>query len=200
MDNSYKQYRTYSTKSPIKFVNSFSSTMTYGNNALGRVQSLITRNEQLIQQISKIKQENQELKEINRSLNNRYLLKHKLQNDKSTQTDDQCIESTILVESFERVDITSATREKNEDTSIFEYCTPRKGFDDFISIDEVKRSPAQERVLKVLSDNCKISSNRSDFRSKREVRRPISYKEPNLHAKVRKGFKFFKFQDENKPN
>ncbi len=67
------------------------------------------------------------------------------------------------------------------------------------SASKIMRSPSsvqQEEAKRVsINDNDTVSSDLfTDERPSRRVRKPVTYKEPSLSAKVRKGFEFFKFE------
>jgi hypothetical protein len=55
-------------------------------------------------------------------------------------------------------------------------------------------SPSQERVTNSIISKINFETqSRRVIDTPRSTRKPISYKEPSLRVKVRKGFKFFKF-------
>lgn len=65
-----------------------------------------------------------------------------------------------------------------------------------------KVSPSQIRVKETLSARIMEEEERTNNhaalgRTPRSVRKPVTYKEPSLRVKVRKGFEFFKFTERN---
>lgn len=67
-----------------------------------------------------------------------------------------------------------------------EYETPKRNMSESFN---TKTSP--QRITEILS--LKLTEEGTEKRTQRSVKKPISYKEPSLHVKVRKGFQFFKF-------
>lgn len=63
-----------------------------------------------------------------------------------------------------------------------------------------KISPSQMRIKEMLSTRIKEdledSTTSKLLRTPRSVRKPVTYKEPSLRVKVRKGFQFFTFSEE----
>jgi hypothetical protein len=62
-----------------------------------------------------------------------------------------------------------------------------------------KISPSQVRIKELLSTRIKEDqqdSTRGHSRTPRSVKKPVTYKEPSLRVKVRKGFQFFTFSEQ----
>lgn len=65
-----------------------------------------------------------------------------------------------------------------------------------LKLQESTKQSFDKSVANMVIATIDQSQNQSqNARSSRQVRRPVSYKETPLNTKVRKGFKFFKFDD-----
>lgn len=105
-----------------------------------------------------------------------------------------------LVQEFDNIDIKSNsifTPIQHENNGMGDSNSNTENRNTFqVQNDTTKKiSPAQERVTQRLVERClKESTPFPKSRESRRIKKPVSYREPSLVVKVRKGFQFFKFE------
>lgn len=184
------------------------------------VESYSQRNEALVSLITSLRQSNSDLRASLNIMNQKLFFRHSRMIDKSTQTDvifDHFFESSKQSrgESHWKDRMHDRNRSVNVelDADFAIFTTPIKGNNENAvdlepferkSITPIKqsekaklemkrKSPVKERVRKILVE--RSVNIPQTARTGRNIKKPISYREPSLHVKVRKGFEFFKFTE-----
>jgi len=164
------------------------------------IESYSKRNEGLIGLITKLRQENADLRSSLNSMNQRFFFKRAILIEKSTQTEIELPTSGSINIPYKYSTPHKKNNNKENTTPVMEsednispqYSISRKSMKS--STPPMPLSPAVKRVQKKLTEGC-INIPNTPRKLPRNTKQPISYKEPSLHVKVRKGFEFFKFND-----
>lgn len=214
----YTRWLVYYSFKKILLVMAMKGAFIQREFLLKRNNQLALQNEQLIREIAKLRAIIGDLRKQTRSLMIERLnfFSMKISNDKQTQTEPIAAErdSVDFLDPFYtpyslgRLKIKPNIYEKENSDNIM--VTPVKNAkaklnDRFISTDaagsKLSSSPVSTRVSEILTqkvlspiiDEGDTNPVTKTDRPKRSVRKPISYREPSLTQKVRRGFKFFQF-------
>jgi hypothetical protein len=156
---------------------------------------LLVRNEKLVLELHQVRQENAQLKQRLNDVMNWSLLqcvpKHN-RNDEGSQTDLHISKSV-----YHREDECMVDRLPN-DNPCYRSNGDLSGENLIPTCPAVPAAAAPSFPHHTKIESCDLCTS-PQKRTLRNVRKPITYQEPSLRVKVRKGFQFFKFEKVDEP-